>query len=100
MSNEFEKWPSRFQKPGEEEEDHTLRIETLTPVLKKRGEKMDLEKILPILVRMIRRAYWKRDYPGACEKGFEQACVKMCPHWEFCKLEYDLESGCGIKIEY
>jgi len=36
MSNEFEKWPARFQKPGEEEEDHTLRIEMRPGILPRR----------------------------------------------------------------
>lgn len=31
MADEFGKWPSRFQKPGEEEEDHTLRTYSYTP---------------------------------------------------------------------
>lgn len=28
MTDEFEKWPGHFQKPGEEEEDHTLHVYT------------------------------------------------------------------------
>lgn len=45
MTNEFENWPSRFQKPGEEEEEHVIQLNPW--VLVRIRKKLDTEEPKP-----------------------------------------------------